>query len=130
MLLSSLISILLIVQVYFTNGIIANYDKVGNRKTVTDGGNTVKYNFANGIYQPDPLNRLNSVERNFDGASYRTAYQYDKALLTGIRYPEATGWLTYNYNTMKQLSEVVGFTAPNGITLSVAKNPSGLILLW
>jgi len=61
------------------------------------------------------MNRLNSVDRSFDGAAYRTAYQYDNAgLLTKIKYPEAKDWLQYSYNNLNQLSEVKGFT--NGIT--------------
>jgi RHS repeat-associated protein len=88
------------------------YDAAGNREQVTDSGNTVQYNFVDGIYQADPMNRLNSVGRSFDGATYRTAYQYDNAgLLTKIKYPEATDWLQYSYNNLNQLSEVKGFTS-------------------
>jgi hypothetical protein len=63
------------------------------------------------------MNSLNPGDRSFDGATYRTAYQYDQAgLLTGIKYPEATDWVQYHYNQLNQLSEVVGFTAPQGMT--------------
>jgi RHS repeat-associated protein len=93
------------------------YDAVGNRQEVRDSANIIRYNYEDGLYQADPLNRLNSVERSFDGASYRTDYQYDKAgLLTRIKYPEAKDWLKYNYNELNQLQEVVGFTATNGMT--------------
>jgi RHS repeat-associated protein len=93
------------------------YDAVGNRQEVRDSANIIRYNYEDGLYQADPLNRLNSVERSFDGAAYRTDYRYDKAgLLTGIRYPEAKDWLKYNYNEWNQLQEVVGFTATNGMT--------------
>ncbi|TCL54575.1 RHS repeat-associated protein [Hydrogenispora ethanolica] len=93
------------------------YDAAGNRIEARDSGNTVRYNYQDGMYQADPLNRLNAVERSFDGATYRTAYQYDKAgLLTRIRYPEAKEWLQYRYNELNQLSEVAGFTAPQGIS--------------
>ena len=93
------------------------YDPAGNLQKVIDSGNIVKYNYQDGVYQPDPLNRLNSVEQSFDGATYRTEYQYDQAgKLTKIKYPEATEWIYFNYNELGQLSEVQGFTATNGIT--------------
>ncbi len=93
------------------------YDEAGNRMTVSDPDNILRNNFQDGVYQTDPLNRLNSVDKSFDGATYRTAYQYDKAgLLTGIKYPEASQWLEYRYNQLNQLNEVAGFTAPQGIT--------------
>ncbi len=93
------------------------YDAAGNRISVTDSGNTVRYNLdESGNYQADPLNRINTIERNFDHAAYTTAYQYNKAgLLTRIKYPEASGWLEYRYNNLNQLNEVVGFTPSNGI---------------
>jgi RHS repeat-associated protein len=78
----------------------------------------VSYNLTDGIYQADPLNRLTSVERSFDGASYRTEYQYNSAkpaLLAGIRYPEADRLLQYNYDGQNRVDEVVGFTKPQGI---------------
>ena len=88
------------------------YDAAGNCQQVTDSGNIVQYNFVDGAYQADPLNRLNSVDRSFDGATYRTAYQYDNAgLLTKIKYPETAKWLQYNYNNLNQLSTVTGFTS-------------------
>jgi YD repeat-containing protein len=93
------------------------YDAAGNRMKTTDSGNTVLYNYHDGSYQADPLNRINTINRTFDGATYQTAYRYDQAgLLTGIKYPEATKWLNYNYNELNQLSEVEGFTANQGIT--------------
>ena len=91
------------------------YDAVGNREQVRDSGNKVQYNLVDGVYQADAMNRLNSVDRNFDGSTYRIAYQYDNAgLLTRIKYPEATDWLQYNYNDLNQLNEVKGFA--NSIT--------------
>ena len=94
------------------------YDAAGNRRLVVDSNNTIRYNYdETGQYKPDPLNRINSVDRYFDGASYRTEYRYDPAgLLTGIKYPDAQAWLEYKYNNLNQLQEVVGFTAPQGIT--------------
>ncbi len=101
------------------------YDAAGNREQVRDSGNTVRYNFSDGVYQPDPMNRLNSVDRSFDGATYRTAYQYDNAgLLTRIRYPEAKDWLQYNYNNLNQLSEVKGYAS--GITYDANGALTGL----
>jgi YD repeat-containing protein len=85
------------------------YDKAGNRTEVKDSSNINSYNF-------DELSRLTEVTRKFDGATYTTGYQYNKSLLVGIHYPEAAGWLNYNYNSLNQLSEVVGFTKPQGIT--------------
>ncbi|MGD8401985.1 MAG: hypothetical protein PVH64_13835 [Bacillota bacterium] len=94
-----------------------SYDAAGNRMKTTDSGNTVLYNYQDGSYQADPLNRINTIKRSFDGATYQTAYQYDQAgLLTGIKYPEATKWLKYNYNELNQLNEVEGFTATQGMT--------------
>ena len=85
----------------------------------------MQYNFADGVYQPDPMDRLNSVDRSFDGVTYRTAYQYDNAgLLTKIQYPEATDCLQYSYDNLNQLSEVKGFT--NGITYNVNGALTGL----
>lgn len=93
------------------------YDPAGNRKTVKDSNGSISFNSTNGVYQADPLNRINSVDRRFDGAEYRTSYRYDKAgLVTGIRYPEAHEWLEYRYNGLNQLNEVVGFTKPQGIS--------------
>jgi RHS repeat-associated protein len=85
------------------------YDAARNRTQVSDNGNTNKHTY-------DELSRLTQVERNFDGATYTTGYQYNKALLTGIQYPGTTHWLNYNYNSLHQLTEVVGFTAPQGMT--------------
>ena len=96
-----------------------SYDEAGNRKSVKDSGNTVNYNFRDGVYRADPLNRLTSIDRNFDGASYRTEYQYNSAkpaLLAAIQYPEAVSMLQYNYDEENRLSEVAGFTKPQGIT--------------
>jgi YD repeat-containing protein len=97
------------------------YDEAGNRKTVTDSGNTVSYNLKDGIYQADPLNRLTAVDRSFDGATYRTEYQYNSAkpgLLAGIKYPEAGSFLQYNYDNQNRINEVVGFTQPQGINFN------------
>ncbi|HEY8463990.1 MAG TPA: hypothetical protein VIM29_08215, partial [Bacillota bacterium] len=94
------------------------YDEVGNCQQINDSGNnTIQYNYNNGTYQSDPLNRVNNISRSFDGKTYQTGYRYDKAgQLTGILYPEASAWLEYKYNNLNQLSEVVGFTASqNGI---------------
>ena len=88
------------------------YDGAGNILAVADNGNTVIYNDR----IPDPLNRLNAVERRFDGKTYRTGYEYDKAgWLRFITYPEATGKIEYNYDSRGRLNEVKGFTAPAGI---------------
>ncbi|HOJ77411.1 MAG TPA: RHS repeat-associated core domain-containing protein [Bacillota bacterium] len=96
------------------------YDAAGNRTTVTDSGNIIKYNHENGVYQADPLNRINNIERNFDGASYRTSYQYSPAgQLTGIKYSGALSFLEYRYNDLNQLSEVIGFTKPEGINYRI-----------
>ncbi len=94
------------------------YDATGNRKTVADNKNTVNFNFQDGVYQADPLNRLSSVDRSFDGATYRTEYQYQSAkptLLSAIKYPEAISHLQYKYDEENRLSEVAGFTKPQGI---------------
>ena len=93
------------------------YDEAGNRKTVTDSNNTVEYNFDDdGNYQADPLNRINAIDRTFDGRTYTTKYQYNTAgQLTQILYPEALEWLEYRYDNQNRLDEVVGFTAPGGI---------------
>jgi RHS repeat-associated protein len=92
------------------------YDEAGNRKTINDSKNTVSYNLQNGSYQPDPLNQVTSVDRTFDGATYRTEYQYTPGgLLTQILYPGASSPLVYNYDNFNRLSEVVGFTKPQGI---------------
>ena len=95
-----------------------SYDEAGNRIAVKDAGNEIRYNFEDGAYLPDPLNRVNNINRSFDGVSYRTAYRYDKAgLVTGILYPEALSMVEYQYNKdLNQLTEVTGFTAPNGIS--------------
>ncbi|NLY74435.1 MAG: hypothetical protein GX075_03950, partial [Firmicutes bacterium] len=66
------------------------------------------------------MNRVNNIERRFDGAAYRTAYQYDKAgLVKGILYPEAKSMIEYQYNDLNQLTEVAGFTARNGINYNI-----------
>jgi YD repeat-containing protein len=62
------------------------YDRAGNRMKVTDSGNEIKYNFEGEAYLPDPLNRINSINRSFDGASYQTAYQYSPAGLVEPAY--------------------------------------------
>jgi hypothetical protein len=93
------------------------YDAAGNRQDTKDSANTIRYNYQDGNYQADPQNRLNTIDRCFDGVTYQTAYQYDQSgLLTKIKYPEATDWLTYNYNELNQLCEVEGFTAAQGMT--------------
>ena len=96
------------------------YDEVGNPKTVSDNGNEIKYNLADGVYQSDPLNRLNNIERRFDGAVYRTAYRYDQAgLVKGMLYPEAQSMVEYQYNDLNQLTGVAGFTGNNGINYNI-----------
>ena len=103
------------------------YDAAGNQMTVTDSNNgitnnTINYNFINNIYTPDPLNRINSVDRSFDNATYRTGYHFnDQGLLDQLTYPGATAPLNYNYNDLDQVAEVSGFTAPQGI----AYDPDG-----
>ena len=85
------------------------YDAAGNRLQVSDSGNTINYTV-------DPLNRVQNISRQFDGATYQTAFRYNPGgLVTGIYYPEASAWLEYNYNDLNQLDEVVGFTKPDGI---------------
>lgn len=92
------------------------YDEAMNKKTVRDSGNQIYYNLVEGAYRSDPLNRVNNIERRFDGATYQTAYRYDKAgLITGVKYPEARAWVEYRYNDLNLLTEVAGFTAMNGI---------------
>lgn len=89
-----------------------DYDKAGNILKVTDNHNTIIYNDQ----ISDPLNRLNSVERRFDGKTYRTEYEYNKiGQLRFIKYPEAIAKIEYNYDSISQLNEVKGFTAPAGI---------------
>jgi RHS repeat-associated protein len=92
------------------------YDKAGNRMTVNDTGklkNIITYNDQ----LPDPMNRINAVERQFDGKTYRTEYEYNPAgQLKAVKYPEATGKINYQYNASGQLNEVTGFTQPAGIT--------------
>lgn len=103
------------------------YDEAGNRQRTTDSGNTVLYNYQDGTYQTDPLNRVNSIDRNFDGAVYRTVYQYSPAgLLTKIKYPGTDNWLEYQYDNQNRLTEVVAFTAPQGITYNANNAVTGL----
>ena len=96
-----------------------DYDKTGNRIEVKDSGKSeIYYNLdVKGNYQEDPLNRINYIDRSFDGASYRTEYTYNSAgLITEIKYPEALSNVIYEYNDLNQLDTVTGFTDPNGIT--------------
>jgi RHS repeat-associated protein len=92
------------------------YDKAGNRLIVSDTGklkNLITYNDQ----IPDPLNRINAVERQFDGKTYRMEYEYNPAgQLKAVQYPEATAKINYQYNASGQLNEVIGFTKPEGIT--------------
>lgn len=76
------------------------YDEVGNRKTVTDSGNAISYNLdSNGIYQADPLNRINSIRRTFDNATYTTSYQYNQGgQLTKVYYPSLIWQIFYRIN--------------------------------
>ena len=93
------------------------YDAAGNKMTVNDSKNSIYYNLQDGGYQPDPLNRILSIERHFDGAVYRTGYTYEKAgLLKQITYPGALRGIEYNYDSLNQLAEVAGFTQSGGIT--------------
>ncbi|TCL70684.1 RHS repeat-associated protein [Hydrogenispora ethanolica] len=95
------------------------YDKAGNRLRVMDScnpANTIIYN--DGVY--DPSNRINSMLWQFDGQTYRTEYSYNKAgQLTGIKYPEATEKIIYQYNQYNEIEEVKGFTKPKGIALNI-----------
>ena len=103
------------------------YDEAGNPKRVRDSGNEINYNLADGLYRPDPLNRINNIERRFDGATYRTAYQYDPAgLVKGILYPETQNWVNYRHNDLNQLTEVAGFTAANGINYNIDGSLQGI----
>ena len=103
------------------------YDQAGNPKTVKDNGNEINYNLADGIYVSDPLNRINNIERRFDGVTYRIAYQYDPAgLVKGILYPEAKSMVEYKYNDLNQLTEVAGFTKVNGINYNIDGSLQGI----
>jgi RHS repeat-associated protein len=54
------------------------------------------------------------------GQVYRTEYDYDKSgQLTGIKYPEATAKVIYQYNQYNEIEEVKGFTKPKGIALNI-----------
>ena len=109
-----------------------DYDPAGNLITVADNpgdGNgpisAIRYNTdSSGTYRADPLNRINAVERKFDGETYRTEYQYNQGgQLTGLAYPKAAGTVNYRYDNLNQLSEVVGFTKSNGVSY----DPDGLL---
>ncbi|MBA7524041.1 hypothetical protein ES705_16178 [subsurface metagenome] len=66
------------------------YDPAGSIKTIEDSAGSISYNMNGGLYEPDPLNRVHRIERQFDGAAYTTTYQYEKAsLITKVKYPEA-----------------------------------------
>jgi RHS repeat-associated protein len=86
------------------------YDKAGNLTDLVDTDNSI-HNIV------DQMNRIQSEYHIFDGATYLIQYTYDKkGLVTGIKYPGATDYLNYKYNSINQLSEVKGFTAQNGIS--------------
>jgi RHS repeat-associated protein len=90
------------------------YDNAGNQLQVTDNGNTIIYNDL----IPDPLNRINAVERQFDGKTYRTSYEYNPGgQIAKIVYPEAKNGkaVEYHYNASGRMDEVKEFTKTNGI---------------
>lgn len=97
-----------------------SYDAAGNRIEVSDDKTTIKYNNFDNNYVSDPMNRINSVERSFDGASYRTEYKYNVGgALEKIKYPEANSWIEYQYDQNNRLQNVVGYAS------NFAYNPAG-----
>ncbi len=87
------------------------YDIVGNVKEADNGQVKLVYNDADGNYDSDPFNRISKVAQVLpDGTRYTTEYQYDiMGQMTGIRYPNSTGWLTYDYDKMGRLIGIPGF---------------------
>jgi RHS repeat-associated protein len=92
------------------------YDQAGNRMTVSDTSR-IRYAVTYNDLIPDPLNRINVVERQYEGKSYRMVYEYNQGgQVTALQYPGATAKITYQYNASGQLQEVKGFTKTTGIT--------------
>jgi YD repeat-containing protein len=86
-----------------TYSVSYTYDAAGNRLQASDRDATINYH-------PDALNRLTAIDRYFDGAAYQTGYQYEKNLLTGVKYPGSSTYLEYTYNQRNLVSGVSGFT--------------------
>lgn len=102
-----------------TYSVSYEYDKAGNQTKAYDTSsinNVITYNPEG----PDPLNRINLVQKEFDNdnnrRNYKIGYEYDKASqITAITYPETTNKIVYHYNNLNQLDEVQGFTKSAGI---------------
>jgi YD repeat-containing protein len=76
------------------------YDLVGNVKKASNGQVDLVYNTYNGNYQTAPFNRIGKVEQVMpDGSRYATEYRYDQiGQMTGIKYPNSSEWLDYQYD--------------------------------
>jgi RHS repeat-associated protein len=121
------------------------YDPAGNRTIVSDTSkieNTILYNEQ----ASDPLNRINSVKREFDGKIYLSEYGYKKngqmtsselteykydnvGQLIAIPYPDAISKRIYNYDDFNQLNEVQGLTQKAGITYWADGLPQSIALV-
>lgn len=125
------------------------YDQVGNVKRASNGQVELIYNDADGSYSSEPFNRIQKVKQVMsDGTSYTTQYQYDvMGNMTGIRYPNSSDWLNYQYDKMNRLVSISGFagtsskpgftydensalasiTTNNGVTTSYQRDKDGRI---
>jgi RHS repeat-associated protein len=92
--------------------VIYEYDAAGNRTKVSDT-NAIKNVIT---YEPDAQNRVTSILRTFDSATYKTNYQYTNlGQIAEITYPEATANIVYKYDTANRLAAVTGYTGSTGI---------------
>ena len=88
-----------------------DYDLVGNIKQADNGRVKLIYNNADTNYDSDPFNRIKKIVQVMpDGSRYNTEYRYDTmGQMTGIRYPNSTDWLNYEYDKMGRLAAIPGF---------------------
>ncbi len=89
------------------------YDRAGGIMSATTSENvTVRYNYVDGAYVPDPFGRIMSRETDINGErNFVTGYSYDGAgNVTGIEYVDGAN-VGYGYNRFGQLVTMNGYIA-------------------
>ncbi|NLG85492.1 MAG: hypothetical protein GX493_13020, partial [Firmicutes bacterium] len=96
---------LLLATEFYREGVLQGrftyeYDAAGERVRAVDPNCVTSWTY-------DPMGRVTSETRSFNGHTYTTSFRYDGVgNLTGIRYPGSEAWVEYRYDPMNRLREV------------------------
>lgn len=83
----------------------------GSVKQDDNGQVKLIYNNADTDYDFDPFNRIKKItQAKPAGSRYNIEYRYDiMGQATGLRYPNSSEWLTYEYDKMGRVTAIPGF---------------------